>query len=102
MLGRAIHYPSLWSAVISICQEQSGHTAKRELGAALANIFFPTRSHNILDLCFVNNEEIIAQTEVQETNTSDNKLVVNDTLYILDTKAHHEKQIREGLHELNF
>ena len=62
----------------------------------------PTRGHNILDLCFVNSKEMIAETDVQETSMSGHKLVVNDTLYNLNTKIDHEQQKREGLQELKF
>jgi len=40
--------------------------------------------------------------EVQETNMSDHKVVVIDTLYNLNTENLHEQQNREGLQELNF
>ena len=66
---------------------------KKEIGTALANVFFscvdelflsqivtiPTRGQNILDLCFIKNEDVIVQTQVQDTNMSDHKLVVIDT-----------------------
>ena len=43
---------------------------------------------------------MIVQTGVQETNMSDHKLVVIDTLYNLNTENHHQQQNREGLQEL--
>ena len=61
----------------------------------------PTRGQNILDLCFIDIEDTIVPTEVQETNMYDQKLVVIDTLYNLNTVNHHQQQNREGLQELN-
>ena len=51
----------------------------------------PTRGQNILDLCFINKEDMIEKREVQETNMSDHKLVVIDTLYNLNTQKHHQQ-----------
>ena len=62
----------------------------------------PTRGQNIINVCFINKEDMFVQTQVQETNMSDHKLVVMDTLSYLNTENHQQQQNREGLQELNF
>ena len=62
----------------------------------------PTREDNILDLCFVNNMDLIVNTEVRKTGMSDHKLVVIDTSLEykdIDTQA---KRECTGLDSLNF
>ena len=62
----------------------------------------PTREENILDLCFVNNIDLIVNTEVQHTDMSDHKLVVIDTSLEykdMDTQVRREC---DGLDSLNF
>ena len=62
----------------------------------------PTRREKSLDLCFVDDRDLIVNTEVQPTDMSDHKLVVNDTS--LEYKYINTQAKREctGLDSLNF
>ena len=69
------------------CEARNRNSSSQCLFSLIYELFLsqiittPTRGQNILDLCFINNEHMIVQTEEQETNMSDRTLVVIDALY---------------------
>ena len=61
----------------------------------------PTRGSNILDLCFVNNEELIYRTELIDTVISDHRPMIITTTYV-QPRSCSDVQIQSGLRKLNF
>ena len=62
----------------------------------------PTREGNILDLFFVNNEEIIMSVQVVKTIMSDHCIITVDTMLGYPNSNHFDAPPEEGLHSLNF
>ena len=56
----------------------------------------PTRNNNILDLCFVNNEDLIINTEFRPTNLTDHNLVVIETALEYKEMDNKTPKIQEG------
>ena len=63
-------------------------------------VLVPTREHNILDLFFTSNEELVADIRVEETALSDHRLVMVKTTIERGTQP--RPTPREGLAGLNF
>ena len=61
----------------------------------------PTRGANLLDLCFVNNEELIYRTELIDTVISDHRLMILTTTCV-QPRSCSTMQIQSGLRTLNF
>ena len=62
----------------------------------------PTRGTNILDLIFVNNEEIIMSVQAAETIMSDHRIITVDTMLGYTNANPLDAPPEEGLHSLNF
>jgi hypothetical protein len=63
-------------------------------------VLVPTREHNILDLFFTSNEELVADIRIEETTLSDHRLVVVETT--IERGIQPKPTPREGLAGLNF
>ena len=63
----------------------------------------PTRGNNLLDLCFVNNADLLWNAETKEIESlSDHKLVVIDTAIGVKQPRGEKEETHRGFHNLNF